>query len=247
MQISFCDWDNSARAHRAVLGLGRDEVQVWIASVPTAEAGLTALAHLLSTAERDRAARFKVREARDQFVFGRALLRQLLGACLRVEPAALEFGYQPHGKPFLTAPASNDNLRFNLSHSGSMVAVALARGRDVGVDIEWIEPPGDRTLLTERIFSTREFGELRALPKSQQWEAFFNGWTRKEAYLKATGEGLIDALPAIEVTLAPGNEPELRKLPTALGAVRQWAIRAIPLPPGYAGAVVFESRSLMVT
>ena len=97
--------------------------------------------------------------------------------------------------------------------------------------------------LAERIFSPREPCELRSLPKPQQREAFFNGWTRKEAYLKATGEGLIDALPSIEVTLAPGKEPELLGLPTGPEAVPQWAIRVIPLPPDFTGAVVFEKNS----
>jgi 4'-phosphopantetheinyl transferase len=129
MMITYHDWDDSALARRAVLGLGSEEIQVWMATVPAAEVDLTELACFLSPAERERAARFRVSEPRHHFVFGRALMRLLLGACLRVEPAALEFGYQPRGKPFLQAPASNEDIRFNLAHSGSRVAIALARGR----------------------------------------------------------------------------------------------------------------------
>ena len=144
MTITCHDWDGSAVARRAVLGLGGDEVQVWTATVPADEVTLTTLARLLSPAERERAARFRVSGPRHHFVFGRALMRQLLGACLRVEPAALEFGYQPRGKPFLLAPASHGDLRFNLAHSGNLVAVALTRGREVGVDIEWMQPLASR-------------------------------------------------------------------------------------------------------
>jgi 4'-phosphopantetheinyl transferase len=124
-----------------------------------------------------------------------------------------------------------------------MVAIALVRGREVGVDIESLHRLDDWLLMARRIFSPRELGELRSLPEPQQRKAFFNGWTRKEAYLKATGEGLTDALPIIEVTVAPGKEPELLGLPTGPEAALQWGIRVIPLPPDFAGAVVFERSS----
>jgi 4'-phosphopantetheinyl transferase len=243
MQISFHEWEDSPLAHRAAASLGSNEVQVWIATAPSNEAGLTALACQLSPDERARAERFRVSEPRRQFVFGRALLRQLLGACLNVEPVTLAFGYHARGKPFLAQPALNSDLRFNLSHSGLIVAIALAHGREVGVDLESIHHLDDWSLLAERIFSSRELCELRALPASKQREAFFNGWTRKEAYLKATSEGLTDDLPAIEVTLVPGQKPRLLRLPAGLEAVRQWAIQDIPLPPDFAGAVAFEKRT----
>jgi 4'-phosphopantetheinyl transferase len=243
MQILFREWDDSVPARRAAASLGSDEVQVWLATAPPDEAGLTAFTRALNPDERERAERFRVSEPRRQFVFGRAVLRQLLGACLNVEPATLAFGHQPHGKPFLSQSALAGNLRFNLSHSGRIVAIALARGREVGVDIESIQRLDDWLLLAGRIFSPRELGELFSLPKPQQREAFFNGWTRKEACLKATGEGLTDDLPAIEVTLAPGKEPKLIGLPAGPEAARRWAIRAIPLPPDFAGAVVFEKNS----
>jgi 4'-phosphopantetheinyl transferase len=234
--ISFREWDNSALARRSAASLGGDEVQVWLATMPADEAALTALARTLNPDERQRAERFSVSEPRRQFIFGRGVLRQLLGACLNVEPAALAICCQPHGKPFLDAAG---DLRFNLSHSGRMVAIALARGREVGVDIESIQRLDDWPLLAGRIFSPRELGELKSIPEPQRRVAFFNGWTRKEAYLKATGEGLTDNLPAVEVTLATG-EPKLLGLPAGPDATRRWAIRSMPLPPDFAGAVVFE-------
>lgn len=245
MHLSFHNWEDSARSLRTAASLGKGELQVWIAATPSDEADVMAFASLLSPDERARAERFIVSEPRHQFIFGRALLRQLLGACLSLDPTALVFGYQSRGKPFLVPPAHGD-LRFNLSHSGRIVVIALARGREVGVDIESIQRLDDWLLLAGRIFSTRELCELRSLPEPQQREAFFNGWTRKEAYLKATGEGLTDALPAIEVTLGAGKESELLGLPTGLEAVNQWAIRALPLPPDFAGAVVFEKGAAEV-
>ncbi len=243
MQISFHEWNDSDLARRTAASLGGDEIQVWLATVPPDEATLAGFTSRLSLDERERAERFGAGEPRRQFVFGRAVLRQLLGACLNVEPAALVFGLQPRGKPFLASSALAGNLRFNLSHSGQMTAIALARGREVGVDIESIQRLDDLPLLAERIFSPCERGELFSLPEPQQRAAFFNGWTRKEAWLKATGEGLTNDLPAIGVTLAPGKKPELLELPAGPGAARRWAIRVIPLPPDFAGAVVFENNS----
>ena len=240
MHLSIHRWEDDARSRRAAAALGLDDVQVWIATAPPAEADLSALACLLSPDERARADRFAVSEPRRQFVFGRALLRQLVGACATVDPVTLAFDRAPRGKPFLSQPVVNGDLRFNLSHSGRIVAIALARGRDVGVDIEAIACQGDWRLLAERIFSPRELRELHALPTRQQPQAFFDGWTRKEAYLKATGEGLTEALTAIEVTLAPGREPELLRVPAGTEGGSRWTLRVVPLPPGYAGTVAFE-------
>jgi len=174
---------------------------------------------------------------------GRARSRGTIPRERTAPPVTLAFGYHPRGKPFLAQSALNSDLCFNLSHSGLIVAIALAHGREVGVDLESIHRLDDWSLLAERIFSSRELCELRALPASKQREAFFNGWTRKEAYLKATSEGLTDDLPSIEVTIVPGQKPRLLRLPAGLEAARQWAIQDIPLPPHFAGAVAFEKRT----
>lgn len=243
MRISFHEWDDSAPARRDAASLGNDEVQVWTATMPQAENGSARHALLLSPDERARAEKFRASEPRRQFVFGRGVLRQVLGACLKTQPAALVFGQQPRGKLFLFPSALTGDFDFNLSHSGRKVAIVLARGRKVGVDIESMQRLDDWMILAGRIFSPRELDELFSLPKPQQQKAFFNGWTRKEAYLKATGEGLTDDLPSIEITLAHGKEPELLGLPAGLEVVGQWSIRDIPLPPDYAGTVVFEKCS----
>jgi len=243
MPITVHEWGDPAAARRRAAALGSDEVQVWLAALPAAETDVTELTNQLSRDERERAERFRMSESRQHFLFGRALLRQLLAACVNIEPGALEFALQSHGKPFLSRPTAAGNLRFNLSHSGGLVAIALARGREIGVDIESLRDDSQPWLpLASRIFSTRELRELHALPTPDlQRRGFFHGWTRKEAYLKATGEGLTDTLAAIEVTLTPGKPPELLKLPGGLDT-RQWSIRDIPLPPDFAGAVVFATR-----
>src|SRR5438309_580344 len=198
MPVAVREWDNSVLAHRVAASLGRGEVQVWSATIPRDEAELLELAGHLSPDEHGRAEQFQADEPRRQFVLGRAVMRQLLGACLNTAPSALVFGYGPRGKPFLNPSTSGGDVRFNLSHSGRLVIIALAHGCEVGVDLEQIDRVADWLLLAERIFSSRELCEFRALPASKQRVTFFNGWTRKEAYLKATGDGLTDDLPAIE-------------------------------------------------
>jgi 4'-phosphopantetheinyl transferase len=240
MMVSFRDWQDSASSCHAAAALRGDHVQVWLASVPGDEAGLAAFAQLLSPDECARADRFRVSVPRRQFIVGRAILRQLLGACMAVDPSAVTFEVQARGKMVLSQAWSRRDLCFNVSHSGRLVAIALARGRDVGIDVEWMERSTDWSLLVDRIFSARERSELEALPASQQRTAFFGAWTRKEAYLKATGQGLIDALGSIEVSIAPEDAAMIRALPGGEDEVRQWAINAIPLPQDFAGAVVFR-------
>ena len=241
MQIASREWADSGLARAAVAAHGPHEIQIWRVPVLGDRKALCDLAACLSPDEHERANRFSVKPARDQFITGRAALRQMLGACLNVEPAALTFDYQPRGKPYLDERRWQTEVRFNVSHSGSWVVIALTHAREVGVDIEAIERVADWQLLAGRIFSPGELSGLRALPELQQREAFYHGWTRKEAYLKATGEGLIDALVEIEVTLVPGHEPELLAVPAGAEELGRWEMRAIPLPAGYAGAVVFEA------
>jgi len=222
---------------RAAAALGSDQVQVWTAAVPAGDADVAALGRTLSRSERARADRLRVAEPRRQFVAARALLRQLLGACLDVDPATLAFGADARGKPVLERPSPGD-LRFNVSHTRSLVAVGLARGREVGVDVEWLHKPVDWSPLAARMFSTRELDELYALPEPLRREAFFTGWTRKEAYLKATGAGLTDDLAAIEVTLAPDREPRLLRVCGDASAAGAWTVHALRLPSGFVGAAV---------
>lgn len=244
MEISFHDWGDSGHACQTVAALDWNEVQVWLARVPMDETAPAGFALTLSPAEQARANRFLVTPPRCEFVFGRAFLRQLLGAVLQIDPATVTLAYETRGKPRLAVGTPSD-LRFNLAHSGGLVAVALARGRAVGVDVEWMKPLPDWRELASTIFSPRERAALYDCPPVQQRAAFFHGWTRKEAWLKATGEGLNDNLPAIEVTLNTGKAPEFLALPGGPAALSRWGIATIPLPPEFAGAVVWENPAIV--
>jgi len=238
VKITVHKWKDVATPMTLLEVLGNQDVQVWLAEVPGCAAEIAVDVLLLNEPERQRAERFLVTAARNEFVFGRALLRRLLGACLDVDPAGVAIDYGERGKPRLAGGAASIDLHFNLAHSHSLVAIALARGREVGVDIEWMDPALDWSLIAERVFSASELGGMRCLPASLQRLAFFNGWTRKEAYLKATGEGLIDELSGIEVTIAPDEPARLLRLAAASMGSRLLEIHEIPVPEGFCGALV---------
>jgi 4'-phosphopantetheinyl transferase len=240
MRVSFHRLEEKPQQDCAVERLAADEVHVWTAIRQTDELWLAPHLALLSADERERAGRFRVEEPRRQYVFARATLRKLLGRYLGTAPNAIEFRYESRGKPFLPSSTAVPPLHFNLSHADRHVAVALSHRR-VGIDIESSHRQNDWLSMAEHIFSRNELRELYALPEVHRRKAFFKGWTSKEAYLKATGEGLIDELPTIEVTLTPGTAPRLLTLPGGPQALAQWKIHELPVPEGMAGAVVFEA------
>ena len=243
MQLTVHDWDRSARARQTAASLSGHEVQIWLATVPGDATDLTEIAGSLSLGERQRAARMQALEAQRQFIVGRGCLREVLAAALDAHPAALSFEMGARGKPALASTRCGGDLRFNLAHSGARVAIAITYGRDVGVDIERIEPHIDWPALAARVFAPRELSRLAALGEDQRRLAFYQGWTRKEAYCKATGEGLSDALCELEVNLAPGADAQLLALPAGPNKFRRWAIWELAVGPDFAGAVVAEQDS----
>lgn len=150
----------------------------------------------------------------------------ILARYLRATARDLRFDYGPHGKPALrlmeTAPGPA--ITFNLAHTGGLALCAVARGRAVGVDVESIRPALAEERLAERFFAAREVVTLRNLPRAEQPLAFFRCWTRKEAFLKARGDGLTLPLDSFEVTLAPEAPPALLALADAPDEAARWSL-----------------------
>ena len=213
-------------------------VHVWSAGLDLPADTLSSLAALLDGDEAVRAGRFHFERDRGRFTAARGFLRLLLGRYLDAPPAGLRFGYGARGKPFVASPAGSP-LCFNVSHSHGRALFAFARGREVGIDLEAGARLGDDWPgLVRRIFSARERGELFSLPAERQRAAFLNGWTRKEAFLKATGQGLVDGLQSIEVTLDPARPPAL----LATDPAGQWTIHDLRRGEDYAAALVVEGE-----
>ncbi|HEU5432554.1 MAG TPA: 4'-phosphopantetheinyl transferase superfamily protein [Thermomicrobiales bacterium] len=170
-----------------LLRLDEGDVHVWRASL---SAPSPALAAPLAADERARADRFRFPVDRDRFIAARGILRALLARYLDRDPADLRFTYGPHGKPALAAPAATGGLEFNLSHADDVALVVVARGREVGVDIERVRPLPDLDAVAAVMFSPAERDLLAAAPPDRRPDLFFKLWTHKEAYLKALGSGL---------------------------------------------------------
>lgn len=221
----------------ARLTLGVNEVDVWRADLELGPPELYRLRETLSPDELDRAARFHFPEDRQRFIAARGILRDILARYLGCPPAALHFSYSVFGKPSLASHYTAEGLQFNLSHSGSIALYAVARQREVGIDIERIEPQFAAEGIEEKFFSSNEVARLRLLPPSAQLEGFFNCWTRKEAYVKARGGGLQIPLDSFEVALAPG-EPATFLSEAEPG----WSLQALTLDPDYAAALAVEGN-----
>lgn len=211
-------------------------VHVWTARLDDlSEELLAVLGTCLDADETVRARRFYFERDRRHFTAARGSLRRLLGRYLGISAEQVCFGYGPRGKPFVSSPQTP--LRFNLSHSRGRAMFVFACGRDVGIDLEAGSRLGDDWPgLVRRVFSAREQAELAALPPEVRRTGFLNGWTRKEAYLKATGLGIVDGLQSIEVTLNPDRLPALLAAPVGLA----WTLRDLPMDGGFAAALVVE-------
>ena len=178
--------------------LRRDEVHVWlIPLVATPEQAASSI-RLLSAEERRRAERFRFDRHRARWIQARAHSRRVLGGYLACPPQAVELVLEDHGKPRLDGPVRHHELEFNLSHSGDLALLAIARGRRVGVDVE-VTPRLDVRRLSARVLTERERAPLRELSGPQLQHEFLRCWTRKESWIKALGDGMARELRSFEV------------------------------------------------
>jgi 4'-phosphopantetheinyl transferase len=227
--------------------LQSDEVHVWRAALDLPESQVRSLRQTLTTDECQRAERYIFEKDRTHFVVARGLLRVLLGRYLHRDPQYLRFTYGPHGKPALAADMGEVTLRFNVSHSHGLALYAMTRGRELGVDVERIRPEVVQEQVAERFFSPREVTIPRALPVPLQATAFFACWTRKEAYMKATGEGLALPLEQFDVSLAPGEPATLLRTAWDPQEAPRWAMQDLAPAPGYRAAVAVAGHDWCLT
>jgi 4'-phosphopantetheinyl transferase len=211
-------------------------VRLWLVDLDAADAD--GAQTLLSSDETARAARFVFDRHRARFIAGRAALRRILAGELGLDPAALAFRYGPAGKPSLE-DGNDPSLQFNLSHSDRYAVVAVRRGGAVGVDIEKERPLADVMRLAQTAFSPSELEELRATAAESRERAFFTGWTRKEAYIKARGDRLA-VLESFDVSLDL-DRARLMRVDGQPAEPARWALASFVPVAGYAGAVCVET------
>ena len=218
-----------------IVDLRKGEIHVWRATLDCHESLLPQFEATLSSDETSRAERFHFSRDKNRYVIGRGILRELLARYLGGSPAEFEFRYGPWGKPCLRLENPSQSVQFNVSHSHGWALLAFAVGRSLGVDVEFVRADVAAEEIAQRYFSAREIAELRALPQAMLAEGFFLCWTRKEAYIKARGEGLQIPLDSFHVSLTPGG-PELLEGPDS----SQWDVRSLSPDPRYVGALVAE-------
>jgi 4'-phosphopantetheinyl transferase len=225
------------------------DVQIWAANIDSLRDNETAeLAALLDVTERGRAAQFHFERDRQHYITVRGLLRELLGAALEQPASAITFEYGAKGKPKITG-CDRRNLRFNVSHSAGWAIFALAWDREVGIDLEaatGLEKNENLFDLASRVLSQRELIIWHALPDdAARRAAFLRAWTRKEAYIKAIGEGFAERLETIEVALdaaKPKSSLTLHGFPPGEEKTRDWILYDLSAPIGFAAALAIEAQ-----
>lgn len=222
--------------------LGTDEVHVWRAVLDLPPPRLKALLQMLNADERARAERFYFQRDRKHFIVARGVLRALLGRYLNREPSRLRFCYNRYGKPALARECGGDGIRFNLSHSHGLALYAVTQGREIGVDLERLCPNPGLIAIAERFFSPKEVAVLDALPANLKHEAFFNGWTRKEAIVKALGAGMKIPLSQFDVSLAPEEPAALLRTQWHPQEAKRWSLKELTPSPGYVAALAVEGH-----
>jgi len=219
--------------------LGAGVVHVW--TIPLDRTNARGLRDVLSESERSRADRFMRAEHTHRFVIAHGSKRRILAVYAEQRPEQLRFVEGPHGKPALDGSVSG--VEFNLSHSGDLALIAIARGYPVGVDVERRDPTLEHLDLAERFFSPAERAALQALSPDEEavTTGFFACWSRKEAYLKATGYGISRGLHHFDVTLVPGIPARLIADRLDPQAVTRWELADLPMFSGYSAALVTVS------
>ena len=219
-------------------------IHLWRASLDLPPERVRELERFLSPDELARAKRFVARGVRDRYITARAVLRNILARYVSEGPAALRFSYAEHGKPHLAHPGTS--IRFNVSHSHDLAVYALTPGQPIGIDVEYLyrRKIVDRLRIAYRYFSDREYNTLAAMPPYRRDQAFLACWTRKEAFVKAIGQGLTCPLDQFDVTVDPDSPAELLATRWDVSYAQRWSMTNIDPGPDYIGALAVKTRDM---
>jgi 4'-phosphopantetheinyl transferase len=220
-------------------------VDVWSAALDLAPAAMPRLAACLSPDEHARAGRFVSARDRDRFVAGRSFLRRLLAEYLGTESGDVCFHYALHGKPALAG--SDAALRFNLAHADAIAVCAVVSGcEEIGVDVERVRPMAEVEAVARTVLSPRELAHFHALPAAARLHAFYEAWTRKEAFVKALGCGLSRPLDSFDVAFGPGERARLLRSLADPSETTRFTLHAFEPEAGYVGAVAMSGKPARV-
>ncbi|NJP21105.1 MAG: 4'-phosphopantetheinyl transferase superfamily protein [Hydrococcus sp. CRU_1_1] len=217
-------------------------VHLWRSNLDVPIERVRELATILSDDERARAERFYFELHRNRFIVSRGGLRTILGRYLNLKPDRVQFEYSSRGKPKLAESGGAEKLQFNVSHSQDLALYGFSCDRAIGVDLEYLRRFDDAQNIARRFFSAQESAIIDSLPEEEKIAAFFRGWTGKEAYLKATGEGLAGSLDAVEVSLVPSEPVRLLALNGDSQAAARWHLHSFIPAVDYIATVAIEGH-----
>lgn len=220
--------------------LKEDYVSIWYLNIREDAGYYNFLYSLLSEDEKQKAGKFKFQNDRVTSVLARGSLRLLLSKQLDCNAKDITFYYGEYGKPSLIK--NNKTLKFNVSHSKDMIVIALCNNYDIGVDIEYIKRDFDVFDIVENYFSKKEIKTLNSLPKPEQTAAFFRGWTRKEAFIKAKAKGLSFPLDSFSVSIDSDDKAELYETIWDVNEKASWNISPIIIAKDYKAAVAVKGK-----
>jgi 4'-phosphopantetheinyl transferase len=224
------------------LSLPEDEVQLWRIDLEAVGADESRWRKTLSSDELERASGFHFSRDRQRFASSRSMLRVLLAGYLATDPAAVSFSYSEKGKPSLGPAHAGSDIKFNISHSGGITLLAFARRRKIGVDVEQVRGDFEVQAIARRFFSPEEQRQLADLPAEKRVDAFFRCWTRKEAYIKAIGDGLSLPLNQFDVALESGEANALLATRPDASEGGRWLLREVPAGSGYVAALCVRGQ-----
>ena len=227
---------NSDMTFDTKMPIANDEIHVWVVDMRASEPQCAMLRGWLDAQEMERASRIPNLEKRRAFEVAHGVLRWLLGRYVGRDPAAIEFAGEREGKPKL---ASAEGIEFNMSHSAQWAAFAFSSNCAVGVDLEQVRAVPDLPTIMRRVLCAEEAAELMLLSGADRERGFFCCWTRKEAYAKAIGMGLLAGFDQFRVAAHPDRPARMIHIGFNAEAAAAWVVDDLPVPPGYAGAVAY--------
>jgi len=219
------------------------DLHIWRAILAGSSSEFSYYSSMLSPTELTRAERFYFERDRDRYIFGRGILRTLLGNYLGIKASEVEITYGAYGKPGLQSKAEKKSLEFNLSHSNDRAMFVFNWNRIVGIDIEHIRPFSDADEFAERFFSQQEKELIKSLTDEKKWEAFFKLWTCKEALLKATGSGLTVPLNEAVISLGSNGSAQLTSIGGDVEQAARWHLETFKPVADYQAAVILEGHA----
>jgi 4'-phosphopantetheinyl transferase len=244
LQIEVAELRRDCLPAPPVPELSPASMHIWQFPLTTSDSDLESYDAVLSDDERARASRFHFDRDARRFTMARASVRFILASYTKSRSRDLLFDYSHYGKPALADLHSG--IRFSISHSGELGMLAVARGREVGVDLEMIRQDVETDKLAERFYSPLERESLRALPDPDRVPAFFRCWTCKEAFLKAQGLGLSRSLESFDVEVNPQQPARLLATRPDPGEANDWLLYDVPTDHDFRAAVAVEGSIMSI-